>query len=179
MKKNILAIAILAAVIANIILSAVTLFAIVPAANNTNMLIKKICTVINLELENPDASSYTSVPLKNRKPYTIGSGLTINLKKADGETKNRYALIDFTVILNSAAADYADVTAVITDQSAILNEYLTSLVRGYTADEMNDETVINTIKGKMLSYCRTYFRSSDAEASDELVVDVTLAITIN
>ena len=111
MKKNILAIAILAAVIANIILSAVVLFSVVPAANNANKLVEKVVKTINLELENPSAATYAKVPLKNRKTYEIGKGITVNLKKAEGEVKNRYALIDWSIILNSEAADYKDVSA--------------------------------------------------------------------
>ena len=176
MKKNILAIAILAAVIANIILSAIILFSVVPAANSVNKLVQKICTVINLELENPNATSYAKVPLASRKPYEIGSGLTVSLKKAEGETKNRYALVDWTLILNADAPDYKEVTAVIEDQYAVLNDYLMSQVKKYTADQLVEKA--DAIKGEMLSYCRTYFRSSDTSAGDELVVDITLSITV-
>ena len=56
MKKNILAIIILAATIVNITLSAIMLFTVVPKAQRTDELIKKIVAVLNLELENPDAS---------------------------------------------------------------------------------------------------------------------------
>ena len=176
MKKNILAIAILAAVVANIILSAVTLFAVVPAANKANKLVEMICTVINLELENPDASTYAQVPLSSRKPFLVGSGLTVNLKKADGETKNRYALMDCTLILNADAPNYKEVEAIINDQTAVLNDYLMSLVKGYTADELMEKEA--EVKGKMLSYSRTYFKASNTQTGDELVVDVALNITI-
>ncbi|MCR5824372.1 MAG: hypothetical protein K6G60_08085 [Lachnospiraceae bacterium] len=170
MKKNILAIAILAAVIANIILSAVVLFSVVPAANNANKLVEKVVKTINLELENPSAATYAKVPLKNRKTYEIGKGITVNLKKAEGEVKNRYALIDWSIILNSEAADYKDVSANLSEYYAVLNDHLVSLVKAYTADNLDEEE----IKRQMLSYCRTYFRSSDTGVDDELVVAITL-----
>ncbi len=176
MKKNILAIAILAAVIANIILSAVILFSIVPAANNANELVKKIVKVINLELENPDASDYAQVPLASRKPYDIGNGLTVNLKKAEGESKNRFALISWSIILNKDASNFAEVTAVIEDQKAVLNDYLTSLVKAYTADELVEHET--ELKKSLLSYCRTYFRTSDTAVDSELVVDIALSVTV-
>ncbi len=175
MKKNILAIAILAAVIANIILSVIVLFSVVPAANNANKLVERICTVINLELENPNAATYAKVPLASRKPYEIGKGLTVSLKKGEGETRKAYALIDWTLILNADAAAYKEVTAVIADQYAVLNDYVMTLVKSYTSEELNEH--MNDIKGKILSYCRTYFKTDDS-ASDELVVDIALSITV-
>ncbi len=176
MKKNILAIAILAAVIANIILSAIILFSVVPAANNANKLVERICTVINLELENPDATSYAKVPIASRKPYVIGDGLTINLKKAEGDAKKSFALLTWTLYLNADADDYKEVTAVITDHHAVLNEYMMNLIKQYTAEELTEHEA--EIKGKMLSYCRTYFRTSDDRNGDDLVVDLTMSITV-
>jgi flagellar FliL protein len=176
MKKNILAIAILAAVIANIILSVVILFSVVPAANNANKLVQKICTVINLELENPDAATYAKVPLASRVPYQIGDKLTVGLKKGEGDTKAAYALATWSLILNSDAPNYKEVTAVIDNQKAVLNDHMISLIKGYTADELEKNEA--ALKGELISYCRTYFRTSDSESGDELVVDVALTITI-
>jgi flagellar FliL protein len=175
-KKNILAIAILAAVIANIILSAIILFSVVPAANNANKLVERICTVINLELENPDATSYAKVPIASRKPFVIGNGLTINLKRDEGESKSRYALLTWTLYLNSDADDFKEVTAVIEDHHAVLNEYMMNLIKQYTAKELSDHEA--EIKGQMLSYCRTYFRTSDDMNGSDLVVDLTMNLTV-
>ena len=176
MKKNILAIAILAAVIANIILSVVIMFSVVPAANNANRLVEKICTVINLELENPDAATYAKVPLKSRVPYEMGSGLTVGLRKQEGESKGGYALVNWSLILNSDAENYKDVTAVIDNQKAVLNDHLISVIKSYTAEELEKNEA--AVKGEIISYCRTYFRTSDTSAGDELVVDVALTITV-
>lgn len=176
MKKNILAIAILAAVIANIILSTIILFSIVPAANSASRLIEKVVKVINLELENPDASSYAKVPLASRKPFGPDKELTVSLKKGEGEAKSTYALIDYKIILNADASNYKEVTAIIADQYPVLNDYIMALVKAYTKSEVNLHE--DQIRAQMLSYCRTYFRPSDTSASDELVVDVTLNITV-
>ncbi len=175
MKKNILAIAILAAVIANIILSVVILFSIVPAANNANKLVERICTVINLELENPDAASYAKVPLASRKPFEIGSGLTIGLKKAEGDTKATYALVNWSLILNADAENFKDVSAYIEDQKAVLNDHVIGIIKNYTADELAEHEA--EIKGEIISYCRTYFRTTNDTSGDDLVVDVALTIT--
>ena len=48
MKKNILAIIILAATIVNITLSAIMLFTVVPKAQRTDALIQKIVSIIDL-----------------------------------------------------------------------------------------------------------------------------------
>ena len=51
MKRNMLAIVILAATLVNIALTALMLFTVVPKAQRTDALIQKICSVIELELE--------------------------------------------------------------------------------------------------------------------------------
>ena len=64
MKRNMLAIVILAATLVNIALTALMLFTVIPKAQRTDALIQKICSIIDLELEDPDAADYVEIPFE-------------------------------------------------------------------------------------------------------------------
>ena len=51
MKKNILTLVLLVVAIANLVLTAVMMFTVVPAMQKMNTLVTDICSVLDLELE--------------------------------------------------------------------------------------------------------------------------------
>ena len=68
MKKNLLSVLILALVLANLILSAILAFSIIPQTKKANELINKVCNAIDLELE---SGKNIQVPVENIKEYNI------------------------------------------------------------------------------------------------------------
>lgn len=175
MKKNILAIVILAATIVNITLSAIILFTIVPKAQRTDALIQKIVSIINLELEDPDASQYAEVPFADRLAYSLTEKVTVNLKKdplaTDTNTKSRMAQIDVTLVLNSKSGDYEKIQPKLVEQEAIIRGIVMDKVSQYTADEVLDKK--ETIEEEIYKYLWTYFESED------FLVDVVLNILVS
>ncbi len=172
MKKNILAIAILAAVLADIILTAVMLISVVPAAKQNAALVTKICQVIDLELENPDAADYKEVPLKARVPKTIGENITINLRRAEGDTKDSFCVLnEFTIVFNNESEAFKDTEPTIDNQKTVLNNYVVSKISQYTKQDLIEHKA--DIEKEVLSYCRTYFGSQD------LVVEVVLSFMVS
>lgn len=169
MKKNILAIVILAATIVNITLSVVLLFTIVPKAQRTDALIQKICSIIDLELENPDADDYAEVPLEDRTVYSIAEKLTINLKKAETDTKSRYAMVNANLVLNSKSKAYKKLSEKLPEHEAIIKNVIIEEVSQYTADELALSR--EQISENILADLRTYFESTD------FLVNVSLNIT--
>lgn len=171
MKKNILAIAILAAVIADIILTAVMLFSVVPAAKQSNELIKTICQIIDIELENPDAEAFAKIPLNAREAISITgeSSLTVPIKKANPDDKNQpYAMVDFSIVFYNQSKDYKGISADLEKQKPMLNAHLSDLVSQYTAAGLIENK--SALEAEMLAYCRSYFGTSDG------VIDVIIAI---
>ena len=63
MKKNLISVLILALVLANLILTAILAFTIIPQTKKSNELIDQVCSAIDLELE---SGSNISVPIENR-----------------------------------------------------------------------------------------------------------------
>ncbi len=172
MKKNILAIAILAAVLADIILSAVLLISVVPAAKQNAALVSKICQILDLELENPDAADYREVPLKARVPKVIGEGITINLKRAEGETKDAFCVLnEFTVVFNNESDAFKDAEPTIDNQKTVLNNYVVTKISQYTKEDLMEHKA--DIEKEVLSYCKSYFGSQD------LVVEVVLSFIVS
>ncbi|MGN0506775.1 MAG: flagellar basal body-associated FliL family protein [Lachnospiraceae bacterium] len=169
MKKNILAIVILAATLVNITLSVILLFVIVPKAQRTDALIQKIVSLIDLELENPDASDYADVPFEDRAPYALSETLTVNLRKPEGDTKRHYAMVSVTLILNSKAKDYKNISAKLAEHEEIIKSMVIDEVSKYTPDELavSKEQVVKNV----LASLRTYFESTD------VFVNVSLNIT--
>ena len=106
MKKNILAIIILAATIVNISLTAILLFTVVPKAQRTDALIQKIVSILDLELENPDASDYAEIPFEERELYSIAERQTFNLSRIPGDSKNRYAFVNINLLIHTKSKDY-------------------------------------------------------------------------
>lgn len=171
MKKNILAIVILAATLVNITLSVFLLFTIVPKAQRTDALIQKIVSLINLELENPDASDYAEVPFKDRVPYALSTPLTVNLKKPEGETgtKRHYAQVSVTLVLNSKAKDYKNIYEKLSDHEEMIKSVVIDEISKYTPEELavSKDAIIKNVVASL----RTYFESVD------FLVNVSLNMT--
>ncbi|MBE5950142.1 MAG: hypothetical protein E7260_00965 [Lachnospiraceae bacterium] len=168
MKKNILAIVILAATIVNITLSAIMLFTVVPKAQRTDALIQKIVAILNLELENPDASDYAEIPFEDRETYAITERQTINLSRIEGDSKNRYAFVYITLLINNKSDDYKTIQPKLAEYERIVISKVSDQVSTYTI-----ETIIGSkeeICDKVLEALRTEFGSAD------FLIDVDLNI---
>ena len=159
MKKNMLAIVILAATIVNIALTALMLFTVIPKAQRTDALIQKICAILDMELENPEASDYAEIPATDREVYTLADKVTVNLPKVEGASKNPYAQVEISLVLNKKAEDYATVQPLISGYEPIIRSYVSEEVAKYTIDTLMDNKGV--IQEVVLSKLRTELGSSD------------------
>ena len=168
MKKNILAIIILAATIVNVVLTAVMLFTIIPKAQRTDALIQKIVTILDLELENPDASDYAEIPFEERETYTIAERQTFNLARIPGDSKNRYAFVNITLIIYNKSADYKVIQPKLESFESRIISIVNDAVSAYTIETIvgSKETICNTVLEKL----RAEFGSAD------FLIDVDLNI---
>ena len=73
MKKNLISVLILALVLANLILTAILAFTIIPQTKKSNELIDQVCSAIDLELE---SGSNISVPIENIELYNMTCYIT-------------------------------------------------------------------------------------------------------
>ena len=151
MKKNMLAIVILAATLVNIALTALMLFTVVPKAQRTDALIQKICSIIELELEDPNAADYAEIPFEDRETYNLANKMTINLKRAEGESKSPYAQIEVTLMLNKKAKSYETIQPLLVNYENIIRNIVSEEVSKYTTHELdgNKEAIQKMIQTRL------------------------------
>lgn len=169
MKKNMLAIVILAATLVNIALTALMLFTVIPKAQRTDALIQKICSIIDLELEDPDAADYAEIPFEDRKIYALANKATANLTKATGETKTTYAQVQITLLLNKKSDSYEKIQPLLANYENVIINMVKDEVSKYTTETISVSK--EYIQDVILTKLSTEFGTTD------LLIGVLLDIT--
>lgn len=159
MKKNILAVIILAATLVNLTLSGVMLFVYLPNAQKMNMLIEKVCQNIDLELESPlPPAPEIIVSVKDLDVRTIGSEMTVMLSKSSNGA-NYYASITASVALNTKAEDYETIAPLIDSQSERIKEVVQNEIGRLTGDNFQEdkevvkETILRILQQEFQTEC--------------------------
>ncbi|MCR5607764.1 MAG: hypothetical protein K6G26_01710 [Lachnospiraceae bacterium] len=137
MKKNILTIIILAVSLANLVMTAVMLFVVVPSAKNTNKLVYKVAEAIDLELK----TNGKELSIYDQETYVFNEKtVTINLKKGEKDTADSYAAINgISLMLNKTAEDYSSASQkIITNEIKIL-DIISSEYSKYTKTEAQEK----------------------------------------
>ncbi len=143
MKKNLISVLILALVIANLVLSAILVFTIIPQTKKSNELITKVCSAIDLELASGANENASTVPIENIETYTIAEGFTINLKDgSDG--KDHYAMISVSLSMNNKSEAYEkygkNSGEGLSAKESIIRNDINAIVGQYTLEEFNEDT---------------------------------------
>ncbi len=137
MKKNILAIFILATTVINLTLTAVSLFVVIPSTKRTDNLVKKVVSIIDLELESPiKGLNDDGISIEDITTHEIND-MTVNLKKSS-DSKAHYAAVNCTLSLNKKAKDYAKKEPLITEQEGYIREVIQTEIGNYTFDTILD-----------------------------------------
>ena len=154
MKKNMLTIVILAISLINIVLSAILIFVIVPAANKTNQLVGKVAQIIDLELESPD-DVMEDISIADLNIHEFSERITINLKRSEG--KNHYAALNLSISVNSKHEDTPELEKLISDNEYAIKEIITDEFAKYTIDNVRENKEL--IKSNSLKKIQEYFNS--------------------
>ena len=133
MKKNLISVLILALVLANLILTAILAFTIIPQTKKSNELIDQVCSAIDLELE---SGSNISVPIENIVVHNIVDEFTCNLKDS-GDGKDHYALFSIGFSINTESEEYDEGAGLeaLTLKETIIKDQINSIVSKYTLEE--------------------------------------------
>jgi flagellar FliL protein len=154
MKKNIFSIVILALVVVNLVLTAVMMFSIVPAANKTNSLVTKISSVLELELEGSAGKTEEgNIPIEQIATHDIADKITVNLKKdADGEA--HYAVFSVTLSMDTKNKDYETfgTEEAMAEKESLIKSKIIDVVSGYTLEEAqsNKQAMQEAIKQSLV-----------------------------
>lgn len=135
MKKNMLTVIVIALCLINVVLTAVIVFAVVPAMNQTNALIKQVAAVIDLELESPSANGADAVvDVADSEPYLIEQSFTINLTTGE-DGKAHYAVMDsVTLYINKKHEDYKKLNPTVESNKGYVVETVNTVISKYTID---------------------------------------------
>lgn len=157
MKKNILTIIIMAITLINTVLLGLLIFTIVPAANRTNQLVAKVASIVDLELESPDAAE-TVVSVSDIVTYDIPDKLTINLKSGENDSDAKhYAIVYVSLSMNSKNDKYATLQPKVEENVNPIKEIVTEEFAKYTMDEV--EANKNSIKEQVITRLQDMFQS--------------------
>lgn len=105
MKKNLMSVLILALLVVNLVLTAITMLSLAPAAKQTNQLISDVSTALDLELTSGRNANASNVPIDQLKNYAPDKSLTINLMDS-GDGKDHYAVISYGISMDMSHEDY-------------------------------------------------------------------------
>jgi Flagellar basal body-associated protein FliL. len=153
MKKNILTIIIMAIVLINTVLTGLLIFTIVPTANKTNKLVSKVASIVDLELQSPNAEDNLTV--EDIDPYNIVDKITVNLKSTD-QTEH-YMTMNASLSQNKKNKDYSKLKDLVLPNELKIKEIIQSEFSKYTKDEV--QTNMEKIKADILAQIQEYFKS--------------------
>lgn len=145
MKKGLVNIIILVLALTNIVLSAIIVFAIVPAMNNTNDLVKKVAEAIDLEKEGKDQASNT-LSIDDIDTFTFTDSLLISLKQGE-DGKSHYVSFKLTLTLNKKDEAYGEYVEKLAANEALMKSEINKVVSRYTKYEVenNQEVILEQI----------------------------------
>lgn len=144
MKKGLINIIIVILSVTNIILSAIIVFAVVPAMNSTSDLVNKVAEAINLEKEgNNDASDLT---IDDIDTFTFADSMLVSLKAGD-DGKTHYASFKLTLTLNKSDEAYKKYSETLKTSEELMKSKINTVVSKYTKYEVenNQQAILDEI----------------------------------
>ena len=136
MKKNLLAVLILALLLVNLVLTGITMFSSVSANKKTVALVDDIATALSLDLSKPEEATEedTSVSIADTAVYNIEDSMTIALTpSADGS--EHYAVVSVSFSLNTQDPDYETYQPMLTDKESKIKSEIIDAVGSRTKEE--------------------------------------------
>jgi hypothetical protein len=165
MKKNILAIVILAATLVNATLSAMILFTFVPYVKRANNLVTDIAKAIDLDIKGGPGLNPSAVNIADLETYPVFEKANANLKIGD-DGKTRYAQVDAFLSLNTKHEQYAALKPVLDAQIEKVKTIIISEVSKYTYKELDDASIKEKINKNVLESVQTLFDSTFIHSVD-------------
>lgn len=158
MKKSLMIIITLAVSIVNLALMAVLVFAIVPAMKNTNELVGKIASAIDLELQNSYGSNGApTVSIDDIEVFVIDKELTATFKKGE-DGKPHYLVFNVSMTLNKSDPDYKTYQPTLEANQTLITGKVLDILSQYTMEEVQLNTTL--VKQEILAEIQAIYQSS-------------------
>ncbi len=134
MKKGLINLILLVLVITNVALTAILVFAVVPAMNATSDLVGKVADAIDLEKELKNQQSDT-LSIDQTKIYTFTEKMSIILSPSKDGSKN-YAQFKVVLTLNKEDENFKEYEPQLVTYEDLMRERVNTIMAGYTAEEL-------------------------------------------
>ena len=159
MKKGLLNLILLVLVITNVALTALLVFAIVPAMNSTTELVAKVARAIDLEKELQDQKNET-ISIDKTATFTFAEKMTILLKTSDNGDKN-FAQIQVTLTLNTEDEAYPKYKDKLSEYENIMRIEVNRVLGGYNAEQLADPSVKEQAANEIRDALRDLFNETE------------------
>ena len=150
MKKNLMSVIILALVVANVVLTAIMMFTIMPQTQKANEMITKVCEAIDLELNSGAATGLSNLPIDRIVTYDVADGesITVNLKGGG------YAVVSVSISVDNESETYTEKngTEYLSTKESIIKDAIIKIIGNYTKEELGEsktgmeEELLKTLK---------------------------------
>ena len=135
MKKGMFTIILLALTVINLIFNIIIVFTMLPSLKNTNNLVNKVATIIDLDNAKLEEENDV-VAIGDLEVVDVNSTVTL---KPDENCKLRYAAITLTVSLNKKDPNYEANKAIFDSKTSIVISIINTVVSEYGIDEVNSK----------------------------------------
>lgn len=165
MKKNLISIVILALLVVNIVLSAITLFSVAGTNRKTAALVTDIAQAINLDLGTEEEQE-VQVSMSDIVTYDMAE-LTLPLKVSEDGSAH-YAVLDVTLSMNSKDKDYKQYgnDGDLSPRESLIKGQINDVIGQYTVEEARVSGSI--IEQQVLENIQTLYDS-------KFIFDVTIS----
>lgn len=153
MKKNLISVLILALCFANLVLTALLIFTIIPETKKANNLIDQVCEAISLDLNSGTATSGSQLPQDQIVDYALTADddtLTFNFAPSeDGNT--HYLVCGISLSLNKKSDGYKTYGEDLSAKKNVILADITDIIGDYTMEQYNTDKSAVMIRFSKLS----------------------------
>lgn len=159
MKRNLISIIILALLIVNIVLSAITLFSVAGTNKKTAALVTDIASAIQLDLgiSEEEVEPEEKISMEDVETYDVAE-MTIPLKRDEnGDGKDHFAVMSVTLSMNTKDKGYKSYGSDMDTRVSLIKGEINDVVSQYTVDEARENN--HAIEEEILQRIQTMFDS--------------------
>lgn len=160
MKKNLISILILALLVVNVVLTAITMFSVTSTNKKTAAVVNDIASILHLELTSGNGengeNAQPEVSMKDTVPYAIEEGLTIMLKPGEDE-KDHAVQVSVSLAMNSKDKGYKTYGEKMDENVSLIKAEINDVFSAYTLEEARGNE--DAIRAEILKRIQTMFES--------------------
>ena len=164
MKKNMILVIILALLVVNIVLTAITMFSITSTNKKTAAVVADIATALSIELASEDEGNgeEVTVAISDIATYPIADQMTIQLRDSVGENadgKSHYCMVSVVLSLNTQDPDYKTYGEGIAEKEGLIKNEINEVIGAYTLEEAKNKQASGELKNEVTARLQDLYGS--------------------